>query len=423
MKYGPTVRIAPDELTTIDPNAWKEIYVAKPVLAKDPYSLTPPLNRAHSLFTAEGDTHRRLRGALVNGFADKSLRDQAPIVEDYADRLVARLRREANKSPIGEVDIHKRYGYAAFDSVTDLSFGESMHDTLSGDTDNDEITRFFLHAKFSTIRNCLSRFSPLDIFLGLFLLGTTRKNRVRNWQLTTSKIERRLARGDLTGVRSDLLTPLVGKINENGQQRTITKSELVTNQLAFVIAACQLTTVALSTGSYFLMRDRTKWERLAEEIRSTFASDEAIAVQSTQDLPYLNAVVNETMRIRHPTPISLPRCIPSDGRFLSGQLLPGNVSLIISSRFLSHMQALTNYFMQTIIGVNLQNIQTSPTLWVEPHEFHPERFLPQSDPLYEKRFDADIKSAFMPFSAGARNCIGNKYDLLLHQLSIAAVHD
>ncbi|KAI1860178.1 hypothetical protein JX265_010102 [Neoarthrinium moseri] len=388
-KYGTIVRIAPDEVTTINPAAWKDIYITKPVLAKDPYSLTPPLNGAHSLFTAEGDTHRRLRGALVNGFADKSLRDQAPIVEGYANQMIARLRREVAQSSDGNVDIQKLYGYATFDIVTDLSFGESLLDALQGDGENEEIRTFFLHAKFSTIRNCLSRFSPLDILLGLFLLGVTRTKRERNWRLTTAKIDRRLARGDLTGVRSDLLTPLVGKLSENGapgQRATITKAELTTNQLAFVIADCQLTTVALATSTYLLLRDPSKWQRLVDEIRAQFDSDLAITVQSTQGLPYLEAVINETMRFRHPTPISLPRCTPAGGRMVDGELIPGN----------------------TIVGINLQNIQTTPTLWVEPQAFHPERFLPESDPRYQHRFDKDVKSAFMPFSAGPRNCLGSK---------------
>ncbi|KAK3378646.1 cytochrome P450 monooxygenase-like protein [Lasiosphaeria ovina] len=408
-KYGGSVRIAPDEVTTIKPGAWKDIYVAKPVLAKDPYSLTPPLNGAHSLFTAEGDTHRRLRGALVNGFADKALRDQAPIVEGYADQLIARLRRDAAKSKTADgsgggqvINIQRIFGYATFDTVTDLSFGESLLNTLERDTDNDEIRAFFLHAKFSTIRNCLSRFSPLDVLLGLFLLGATRATRERNWRLTTAKIERRLARGDLTGVRSDLLTPLVGKLDDNNAalKGTISRKELTTNQLAFVIADCQLTTVALATATYLLLRDPPKWRLLADEVRARFERDDQITVQATtQTLPYLEAVINETMRFRHPTPISLPRCIPPGGRTVDGQHIPGN----------------------TIIGINLQNIQTTPTLWADPHEFHPERFLPASDPRYSRRFDGDVKEAFMPFSAGPRNCLGSKVYLAQARTFLAKV--
>jgi cytochrome P450 len=318
------VRIGPDEITTISPTAWKEIYVSKPVLPKDPYSQTPPLNGAHSLFTAVGDTHKRIRATLVNGFSDKALRDQSPIIEDYAGQLVARLWREALKSIDGVVDIQKYYGYATFDTVTDLSFGESFHG-LEGDNEHSWILGFFFHAKFGTIRNCLSRFSPLDVILGLILLGVTRKNRERNWQISTAKIERRLSKGDMTGVRSDFMTPVIGRIDEGGQ-KGITRKELTTNGLAFIIADCQLTTVALSTSTYLLLRDPTKLKCLVEEVRGRFESDDQITVQSTQTLPYLMAVINETLRIHHPTPISLPRLVPPQGEIIDGEFMPGNVS-------------------------------------------------------------------------------------------------
>ncbi|KIM92948.1 hypothetical protein OIDMADRAFT_184951 [Oidiodendron maius Zn] len=399
-KYGDVVRIAPDEITTIRPSAWKDIYVTKPVLPKDPYSLTPPLNGAHSLFTAEGDTNRRIRQALINGFSDKAQRDQAPIVEGYAKLLIARMLREAAKTSDGQIDIQRLFGYATFDTVTDLSFGEALLNTLEEhDTEHNEIYMFSLHAKFGTIRNCLSRFKPFDALLRLVLLRVTRPVREHNWQLATEKVERRLARGDLTGIRSDLLTPVVGKLDESGQKGSITKKELITNQLAFVIADCQLTTVALSMATYLLLRDPSKWQQLANEIRGRFNSDEQITVQSTLELPYLEAVINETMRFRHPTPISLPRVMPSNGRMVDGELIPGNV----------------------IYGINLQNIQTTPSLWAEPQAFHPERFLPQTDERYDHRFDRDVKAAFMPFSTGARNCLGSKVYLAQARVFLARV--
>ncbi|KAK0716600.1 benzoate 4-monooxygenase cytochrome P450 [Apiosordaria backusii] len=395
LQYGPVVRIAPDEITTISPDAWKDLYVTRPLLPKDPYSQTPPLNGAHSLFTAADDTHKRIRGAIVNAFSDKALRNQSPIIEHHATRLIERIHREKVKSPNGIINLQKLFGYATFDTITDLSFGESF-DGLEGDKtgqENSMIQNFFFHAKFSTIRNCLTRFAPLDIFLGLFLLGKTRASRTRNWKNAVDKIERRLAKGD---VRDDFLTPVVGRIDETGR-KGITSKELTTNGLAFVIADCQLSTVALATATYFLLREPKQWKRLAEEVRGRFVKGEEITVQSTQGMVYLEAVINETLRIRHPTPISLPRVLPKEGRVVGGVFVPGN----------------------TVVGINLQNIQTSPTLWVEPEVFHPERFLPKTDERYEERFEGDVKEAFMPFSTGVRNCIGSKVFLAQARVFLA----
>lgn len=64
--------------------------------------------------------------------------------------------------------------------------------------------------------------------------------------------------------------------------------------------------------------------------------------------------------------------------------------------------------LQSIVGIGVHNIQNSPDLWVDPANFHPERFLPATDPRYDPHFSDDVKEAFMPFSTGQRNCVGNK---------------
>ncbi|KAL8726429.1 MAG: hypothetical protein Q9166_006707 [cf. Caloplaca sp. 2 TL-2023] len=383
-QYGPIVRIGPDEITTILPSAWRDIYTARPQLPKDPYSQTPPLNGAHSLFTAAGDTHKRIRGILVQGFSDKALRSQAPIIEDYASQLMTRLRREVDTSSDGRVDIGKFYGYATFDTVTDLSFGESFHG-LEGSNEHSWIRGFFLHAKFGTVRNVLSRFPPLDKIIGFFFLRMTRANRLRNWRTCTARIDLRLSKKGKTSMRSDFLTPVLDKVGADDEQG-ISHKEVTTNALAVVIANCQLTTVALSAATYLLLTRPTTLATLAEEVRNSFSQDKDITVQATQGLPYLDAVINEVLRIHHPTPISLPRVVPANGHSIGGTFIPGN----------------------SIIGVNLKNIQNAPHSWVEPRVFHPERFLPPEDARYDVKFDGDVKAAFLPFSTGPRNCLGSK---------------
>ena len=323
-QYGPVVRTGPYELNTISPTAWDDIYTSRPLLPKDPYSQTPPLNGAHSLFTAAGSTHKRIRGTLINGFSDSALRDQAPLIEKHASRFVKRIQRESKKSVDGIVDIGKVFGYVTFDVITDLSFGDSF-DGLAGDNQHSWISGFFFHAKFGTILNCLSRFPPLDKAFGTLVFGSTRKNREKNWSICTEKIAKRLSKGDLTGIRADFLSPVIGKISENGQ-KGITAKEVTTNMLAVVIANCQLTTIALSTATYFLLRNHEARSRLMEEIRTKFKSFDQLTVQSTRGALYLDAVIKEALRIHHPTPITLPRVVPPEGRLIDGAFIPGNVS-------------------------------------------------------------------------------------------------
>ncbi|KAK0647380.1 Averantin hydroxylase [Lasiodiplodia hormozganensis] len=383
-RYGRVVRIAPNELTTISSGAWKDLYLQRPQLPKDPHPQTPPMNGADSLFTAEGHTHQRMRKTLLSAFNDKALRAQSSIIEMYADLFVQRLRREAARSADGAVDLAKYYGYAALDVISDLTYGESFHG-LEGDNEHNWIMGFFLGAKFGAVRNNLSYFYPLDRVFGYIFLRLTAKVRARNWKYTADLVTKRLEMGDLGMTRSDFVSPVIGNVKET-KDKGITRDELNTHSLAVTIAGSQLPTVALATATYLLLRDPSKHERLRDEIRSSFQAEADINVASTAELPYLAAVIEETLRIHHPTPIALPRIIPPGGLQVDGQWIPGN----------------------TVMGIAMQTAQTSPRNWVAPNEFHPERFLPAGHPLRDSRFDDDDREAYKPFSIGTRNCIGGK---------------
>lgn len=285
------------------------------------------MNGAHSLFTAELDTHRRLRGVLSNSFSDKALRAQAPIIEKYASQMINRILREAGESECGtsDVDLTKLYGYAVFDVMTDLSLGGSLARGLEDMNEHTWIQGYYFHAKYSALRAALSRFRPLDALLGVFLLGVTRSARLRNWRVITGVLDRRMAQKDAMIERSDLLTPLIDRLDET-RRSGITEAEMISNGLAFVIAGTEANTNVLSTATYLLLRHREKWEHLVEEIRGRFSDDGEITVQATDDLPYLDAVIKETLRIRHPTPINLPRIVPTGGYVINGHRVPRDVS-------------------------------------------------------------------------------------------------
>ena len=132
--------------------------------------------------------------------------------------------------------------------------------------------------------------------------------------------------GDLGSERSDFITTVIGNVDVD-KKLSISMKELTTNGLAVVIAGCQLTTVALATCTYFLCRYPETLRELTREVRSTFKSDADITVASTQNLPYLTAVIKETLRMHHPTPVNMPRNTLPEGQMVDGNWIPGGVSL------------------------------------------------------------------------------------------------
>lgn len=94
-KYGPVVRVAPDELSYIDPGAFKEIYGHKvrgqPELEKDKKYHSGLANQEPVIINADQHHHREIRRLMSHGFSDSALRGQEPLLQEYLHILRRKL--------------------------------------------------------------------------------------------------------------------------------------------------------------------------------------------------------------------------------------------------------------------------------------------------------------------------------------------
>lgn len=103
---------------------------------------------------------------------------------------------------------------------------------------------------------------------------------------------------------------------------------LEANSSTLVAAGSETTATALSGLTYHLLKNPAMLQRLTEEIREAFQSDEGIDFQTVGDLPYLKACVDEILRVYPPTPSALPRTVPGGGATVCDEYIPENVSFI-----------------------------------------------------------------------------------------------
>lgn len=104
-RYGPVVRVAPNELNFTAAEAWKDIYghrtggVSENV--KDPAEVTDEDPAHPTIIFAEKTKHAFLRRLLSNAFSEKTLKDQEPVLSKYVDLLISRLLEvcDGGKSP------------------------------------------------------------------------------------------------------------------------------------------------------------------------------------------------------------------------------------------------------------------------------------------------------------------------------------
>ncbi|GMG47884.1 unnamed protein product [Aspergillus oryzae var. brunneus] len=317
-RYGDVVRIAPDELAFSHPDAWKDImghskgglYLEKASWFYRPLEYDPP-----HIFNEGRQAHSLLRRQLAHSFSDKGMRDQEPMIRGYVDLLLQRLHEMGGREDT--VDISAWYNYTTFDIIGDLSFGESFG-CLKGSNYDEWIESIFRAFPFITALQALS-FTPLvkEVLLAL-VPPSMRDRRERLRDFTRQKMLRRMA---IAEERPDLIEGLLKK-----------KEELLTaNAETLVVAGSETTATLLSGVTYLLLKNPEAYQRLREEVRSTFSSEDDINLSSAAKLPYMLACVEEALRMYPPGAIGPPRVTPKGGAEILGARIPGRVFTTRSS--------------------------------------------------------------------------------------------
>jgi cytochrome P450 len=124
-KYGPVVRIAPDELAFAHAGAWKDImgHRTGAEFEKNLKFYRPFEEIPIDVVNAPREEHGMLRRTMAHGFSDRSMREQQPIIKQYIDLLIRKLRARCDNGR-ATVDIMAWYNYTTFDVIGDLAFGE-----------------------------------------------------------------------------------------------------------------------------------------------------------------------------------------------------------------------------------------------------------------------------------------------------------
>lgn len=127
-QYGQTLRFSPNEISTIHPHAWKQVYGHKKEssqqYAKDPDFYDASATPVKDIIHADNEGHKRMRRVMAHAFSEKALRGQADILGHHLDLFISQMAKNAaDRAP---VDMTLWYNFATFDIVGHLAFGQSF---------------------------------------------------------------------------------------------------------------------------------------------------------------------------------------------------------------------------------------------------------------------------------------------------------
>ncbi|KAK2022784.1 cytochrome P450 [Colletotrichum zoysiae] len=369
-QYGPVVRVGPTHVSIHHPDAHESVKSNH----KSEENPKDPLHNANNRLNIMGSTrvdHQRYRRVLAHGFSAQTMLDQQPIIRGYVDKLIQRLH-EASKTNNGPIDLEKWFNFTTFDIIGDLTFGEPFG-CLEDGTYHPWIDIMFKSVKNMSFLTATSRLSWLAPLFRKTIPKNVASKLAENQALTREKVKKRM---ELGTARPDFMDSMIRKSETAGSAMSF--PELTSNAFALITAGSETTATALTATTYFLATNPDCLKKLTAEVLSTFSSESEIDLLSVQKLPYMTAILTESMRLYPPAPGSQPRMAKQGGTEILGYFIPEGTTIDTWQWALYH----------------------NPEHFSRVEEFIPERWL--GDP----RFDNDAKKVVQPFSIGYRNCIG-----------------
>ncbi|TGZ80474.1 cytochrome P450 [Ascodesmis nigricans] len=316
------------------------------------------------------------------GFTSAALEDYAPRVQYHVHRLMEVIKSSKGK----EVRIDLRTDEFAHDVVSDLGFG--VEKGLQEGYGNREY--------FESINGLLALIQPIGSLrmLGEFfsvlplLKGSNRLNSTGEALFE--------ARRSVGLSRKDIFSHLMSADHRTAPPHLVAfhGNELSSNAQVLLIAGTITTSTTISMALYELSRNKGLQTRLYQELLEAFPNSpyDEITVDVVKGLPYLNAVINETLRLHPPAPNGTQYIVPDDGRTIDGTWLPGG----------------------TVVRTCPFAIQRDERYFAQAEVFFPERWTTRPE-LIKNR------NAFIPFATGPYICVGRNLALQEIRLALANI--
>jgi len=130
-------------------------------------------------------------------------------------------------------------------------------------------------------------------------------------------------------------------------------------------------------GVFQVIRNKQVYSTLINELEAAWPDKDAtMAFEGLEKLPYLTAVIKESLRLFSGVVSPTPRIVGPSSTRIAGVDVPAGTSVSISSPFLHH----------------------NPDIFRDPMKFIPERWLQSNS--------RELENFLVPFSRGPRSCLG-----------------
>ncbi|KAK3314872.1 cytochrome P450 [Apodospora peruviana] len=389
-KYGRVVRISPNEVHLSDPEAYEKIHTVGTKFTKDPGLYTPMegvMKTTTILTIMSNEEHKVRRSALNPFFSRRSVLDLEQIIWDKTAQLTGMLQAGLDSRQqifdmhhairAFSVDVITEYAYARCWNQLDMpDFGMSYQDAIRA------IHWFFPY--ILTFPPAVPLFGLIPDWLNVMLFPPFKKwfDSLTTVRAAVTKVRKEIDMGVKPSRRTifhDLMEPPPLNETDGKKFRQVLSDETVFADAVNVTGAGAETTGSTAARAIFeVLCNPAIYGRLTKELRDAFPNPDTMTLPALEQLPLLNGVIKEALRLNPGLPGAIPRVVPPSGATFNGIPLPPGTVVSMSAWILHH----------------------DPDAFANPEVFDPYRWMDQPEKVRAR------ERCMIPFGRGSRNCLG-----------------
>ncbi|KAH8911608.1 cytochrome P450 [Coniochaeta sp. PMI_546] len=401
-KYGPVVRIAPNEVSIASPEAARMLLSAGKGFHKtDFYGVFPPPENPDIFTETREDVHAQKKRVANVPYSMAAMQQLSPFINDTIELFMRKIdeHRAANvgSGPKGKVfDLGAYLHYFAFDVLGEVAFSRSFGFLAEGrDVDNaiktidqsqayNGIVGQIPEVDFLLRRNPVRKFIPA-LSTQNALITRMALEEMANRRPFDKENAGLLRSGD---GRRDLMASLIQGHLKNPER--FGEGDVFAVAHGAIFAGSDSTASTMQSFFWHVLSDKKVYNKLNAELDQavhdgTIPASCNLSWNESQALPYFQACLREAMRVRPAVGLNITRLAPKEGAELDGHFFPAGTR-IAANGWVLH--------------------RDRKTFGEDADSFRPERWL-------EDEERARVMDRYMfQFGGGSHVCIGRNLALL-----------
>ncbi|KAJ4350772.1 hypothetical protein N0V95_004449 [Ascochyta clinopodiicola] len=389
-KYGPIARVGPNELVTSSPELLAHMNAVRSQYTRSYWfnaATRVEPGKDHVFSQLDEQKHTKRRQQMAAGYSGKENLSLEPDVDGRLQELLTLIRSKYVSTSAGSrpMDLARKVQYFTLDVISTIGFGEAFGD-LQADADlNDYIKSGEQGLTIVTISAALGLTKYLQWPPLARLLGPSEKDRSgfgKMMGVARKLIDSRLEKS--TDGRSDMLASFM--------HHGLSKEDLFSEAVLQILAGSDTTATAIRSTMLYLIAHPRVYYRLQAEIDAAVDSGAAPGIvqdATLRNLPYLQAVVREGLRIFPPVTDVVPKKVPEGGDRVTVDgkqyFLPGGTDVSYNAWGVHHDKAMFGE---------------------DADRFRPERWLLEENSVNEDKLNAMRRTTEMIFGYGKYQCLG-----------------